>query len=127
MTMAWSWIGAHAFLLGVLARVTGRYPREGLYPVDRTGRPDLRYYTAPLAHYVGMYEAYLAGLRATGGRRSARARRAQGRRLFALRVHAVWGLIARGQGAADYARGLLRHAEADAREDGAAILDALGQ
>jgi hypothetical protein len=57
------WIVAHAWLLGVLARVVGRRPRETLYPVDRTGRPDLRYYTAPLAHYVGMYEAYLAGLR----------------------------------------------------------------
>lgn len=119
--MAWSWIGAHAFLLHALARVTGRQPREALYPVDRTGRPDLRYYTAPLAHYVGMYEAYLKGLRAAG------ARRADGPRLFALRVHAVWGLIARGQGAADYARGLLEHAETDAREDGAAILAALGQ
>lgn len=119
--MARSWIGAHAFLLHALARVTGRQPREVLYPVDRSGRPDLRYYTAPLAHYVGMYEAYLAGLRAAGTRRAA------GRRLFALRVHAVWGLIAQGAAAADYARGLLRHAEADAREDGAAILAALGQ
>lgn len=114
------WIGAHAFLLGALARLSGG-PREALYPVDASGRPDLRYYTAPLAHYVDMYEAYLAGLRAAG------ARRRDGRRLFALRVHAVWGLIARGAAAAQYARGLRQHAEADAREDGAAILAAIGE
>ncbi|HWI25140.1 MAG TPA: hypothetical protein VNS59_09485, partial [Lysobacter sp.] len=68
------------------------------------------YYTAPLAHYVAMYEAYLDGLR-----------------LFALRVHAVWGLIAQGAASADFARALLRHEEADAREDGAAILVELGR
>ena len=28
--------------------------------------PDLRYNTAPLAHYVGTYEVYLAGLRGAG-------------------------------------------------------------
>jgi len=117
--MTLSWIGAHACLLHALARLTGG-PREALYPVDRSGRPDLRYYTAPLAHYIGMYEAYLAGLRA-GNRR-----RVDGRRLYALRVHAVWGLIAQGAAAADFARTLLRHDDADAREDGAAILAAVG-
>ena len=120
--MARLWIFAHAWLLDVLARVVGRQPRETLYPVDRTGRPDLRYYTAPLAHYVGMYEAYLAGLRGAG------ARQCEGRRLFELRVHAVWGLIARGTAAVEYAQRLLQHDdEADAREDGAAILAAVGQ
>ena len=115
-----AWIRAHAVLLHAFARFTGRM-RESLYPVDRSGRPDLRYYTAPLAHYVAMYEAWLDGLR------PASQRRADGQRLFALRVHATWGLIARGTEAMDYARGLLRHEEADAREDGAAILAALGE
>jgi hypothetical protein len=118
--MASSWIAVHAALLHALARITGR-SREALYPVDRSGKPDLRYYTAPLAHYVAMYEAYLDGLRAGGGRR------VDGRRLFALRVHAVWGLVAQGAASADFARALLRHEEADAREDGAAILVELGR
>ena len=118
--MALSWIGAHRFLLHAFAPLTG-LQREALYPVDRSGRPDLRYYTAPLAHYVAMYEAYLDGLRAGGGRR------VDGRRLFALRVHAVWGLVAQGAASADFARALLRHEEADAREDGAAILVELGR
>jgi len=115
-----AWIRVHLVLLHTLARMTGRL-RESLYPVDRSGRPDLRYYTAPLTHYVAMYEAWLEGLRPVSDRR------ADGHRLFALRVHATWGLIARGTAAMDYARGLLRHEEADAREDGAAILAALGQ
>lgn len=119
MNMAPSWIVAHAWLLSVLARVIGRQPREALYPVDRTGRPDLRYYTAPLAHYTGMYDAYLMGLRRADTRQS------EGRRLFELRVHAMWGLIARGTAAVDYAQSLLQHDEADAREDGAAILAAV--
>ena len=114
------WTRLHAVLLHALARLKGG-PREALYPVDPAGRPDLRYYTAPLAHYVGMYEAYLDARRKGGERLR------DGRRLFALRVHAVWGLVARGTAAMDYARGLLRHDEADAREDGAAILAALGE
>jgi hypothetical protein len=119
--MARWWIFAHAWLLGVLARVVGRQSRETLYPVDRTGRPDLRYYTAPLAHYVGMYEDYLTGLRGAGTPQCA------GRRLFELRVHAMWGLIAKGTAAVDYALRLLQHDEADAREDGAAILAAVSE
>lgn len=115
-----AWIRMHAVLLNALARLTGRM-RETLYPVDRSGRPDLRYYTSPLVHYIAMYEAWLNGLR------EASDWRADGHRLFALRVHATWGLIARGTDAMDYARGLLRHDEADAREDGAAILAALGE
>ena len=106
----------------MLARVVGRQPREALYPVDRTGRPDLRYYTAPLAHYIDMYEAYLTELR------EADTRRCGCRRLFELRVLAVWGRIARGSAAVDYAQRLLQHDdEADAREDGAAILAAVRQ
>lgn len=115
------WICVHSWLLSLLARVAGRHPRETLYPVDRAGRPDLRYYTAPMPHYISMYEAYLAGLR------KADTRQREGRRLFDLRVHAVWGLIARGTAAMDYAQQLLQHDEADAREDGAAILAALAQ
>jgi hypothetical protein len=121
MNMSRSWIFAHACLLGVLAHVIGRQPREALYPVDRAGRPDLRYYMAPLAHYVEMYEPYLTGVRINGARQS------DGRRLFELRVHAVWGLIARGPDAMDYAQTLLRHKDAEAREDGAAILAAVSQ
>ena len=45
--------------------------------------------------------------------------------MWTLRTHAQWGLIAKGPAAAGYAAALLRHAEASAREDGAAILGAL--
>jgi len=115
--MALGWIRLHAWMLCALARLAGVRPTESLYPVDRTGRPDLRYYTASLAHYVAMHEAFLAGIAA--------GKRTGGKRLFALRVHATWGLIAQGEAARAYARSLLAHASADAREDGAGILAAL--
>ena len=86
-----AWIRVHLVLLHTLARMTGRL-RESLYPVDRSGRPDLRYYTAPSTHYVAMYEAWLEGLRPVSDRR------ADGHRLFALRVHATWADRARHGG-----------------------------
>jgi len=55
-------------------------------------------------------------------------RRGEGRQLLELRAHTVWGLIARGTASVDYAQTLLQHDyEADAREDGAAILAAVRQ
>ena len=111
------WIGAHVWLLDALARLTFNPMKEAWYPVDRSGQPDLHYYRDPVARYVRMYEAYLAGLRDG---------RARGRRLWSQRTHATWGLIANGALAMEYATSLLRHPEASAREDGAAILGALG-
>ncbi|QSX78073.1 HEAT repeat domain-containing protein [Agrilutibacter solisilvae] len=111
-----SWIDVHRWMLVMLARLTFNPVKEAWYPVDRSGRPDLRYYRDDLAHYVRLYEMYLDALRE---------RRSQGRRLWTLRTHAQWGLIAKGPAAAGYAAALLRHAEASAREDGAAILGAL--
>lgn len=115
--MADGWIRAHAWLLRALARLVRVRPAESLYPVDRQGRPDLRYYTAPLAHYVAMYDAFLAGQRAGA--------RVDGKRLFALRVHGMWGLVAHGEAARRHAQSLLAHPSADAREDAEGILATL--
>lgn len=112
-----TWIDAHVWLLGALARVTFHPVKEAWYPNDRSGQPDLRYYRDPVTRYVRLYEAYLAGLRHG---------RPRARRSWLLRTHALWGLIASGAPAAAYAASLLRHPEASAREDGAAILGALG-
>lgn len=67
-----------------------------------------------------MYEGFLGGLH--GGRGA----RLSAKRSFALRSHALWGLIAKGAPSAQFAVTLLQRPEAEAREDGAAILGALG-
>ncbi|HET7293010.1 MAG TPA: hypothetical protein VFM88_11330 [Vicinamibacteria bacterium] len=57
-------------------------------------------------------------------------RRGAGREIelaFRRRVHATWGLIAKGLAAVPQAVGMLKRPEAEAREDGAAILAALGR
>jgi HEAT repeat protein len=46
---------------------------------------------------------------------------------FKRRVHAMWGLIAKGVEAIPYALTLLRRPEAEAREDAAAILETVGK
>ena len=46
---------------------------------------------------------------------------------FSRRVHAVWGLIAKGAEAAPYALSLLQRSEPEAREDGASLLAELGK
>ena len=46
---------------------------------------------------------------------------------FKRRVHAQWGLIAKGAEAAPYALSLLQRSEPEAREDGASILGELGK
>lgn len=118
--MATSWVSVHARLLGILARVIGQRPRETLYPVDRTGRPDLRYYTDSMNYYSSMHEQYIAGLQRPRRRQAAN-------RSFRQGVHSTWGLIAKGEEAVPYAMGLLRHAVPEAREDGAAILAEIGK
>lgn len=68
-----------------------------------------------------MYEGFLGGLH--GGRGA----RLSAKRSFALRSHALWGLIAKGAPSVQFAVTLLQRPEAEAREDGAAILGALGE
>jgi hypothetical protein len=106
----------HGALLHALACVIAERPRESLYPVERSGRPDLRYYTAPLARYIAMYQASLAPTRGGWG---------QAKRQHALRLHGQWGMIACGAEARPYAQSLLAHADAEVREDAAAILAAI--
>jgi hypothetical protein len=95
--------------------------KEASYPVDARGRPDLRYYVDSLEYYIRMYEQYLGTLRGEKG---------PGYEIelsFSRRVNALWGLIAKGASAANYALALLKRSEPEAREDGAAILAAIGK
>lgn len=95
--------------------------KEDNYPVDARGRPDLRCYTDLLEYYIQMYEQHLGALQGKKG---------VGYEIelaFTRRVHAMWGLIAKGAAAAPYALSLLRHSEPEAREDGPAILAELGK
>jgi hypothetical protein len=96
--------------------------KEDKYPVDKQGRPDLRCYTDSLAYYCNMYEQCLDTLEG----------RKQGigyepNLAFKRRVHAMWGLIAKGVEAIPYALTLLGRPEAEAREDAAAILEMVGK
>jgi HEAT repeat protein len=46
---------------------------------------------------------------------------------FSRRVHGQWGLIGKGAAAVPYALSLLKRSQAEAREDGAAILAEVGK
>jgi len=94
--------------------------KEQDYPVDENGKPDLTFYTDPLEHYIELYNRYLETLSGRTGPGY------EQELAFARRVHAVWGLIAKGDAALPEAVKMLRHTERDAREDGAAILAELG-
>ncbi len=103
-------------------------------PFDASGKPDLRYFTKSLEHYIEVYEggwkdreasskykwsgepddpnlAVIKDLVEKGNRK---------------RVHATWGLIAKGAEAVPYALTMLKSPDSDIREDGAGILEALG-
>jgi HEAT repeat protein len=82
---------------------------------------DLSEYTEPVEHYVEMYEQYLAALK----KRSMT--EAEADLAWSRRVHANYGLIARGAAAIPYALRMLSNKEPDAREDSAGILAELGQ
>lgn len=83
------------------------------------GRPHLPEYAESLAYYQAMYGAFLAsGAQRLSKRDSDPAWR--------QRVHATYGLIARGAESIPYALRLLRDANPDAREDAATILLEVG-
>lgn len=95
--------------------------KEDAYPVDARGRPDLAFYSDPLEHYLLLYEQHLGALAG---------RKGPGHEIdlaFRRRVHATWGLIAKGPAAVPHALAMLKRREPEAREDGAAILAALGR
>lgn len=100
--------------------------KEDKYPVDKRGasrgRPDLRCYTDSLAYYSKMYEQFLDTLE---GRKQGIGYEPD--LAFKRRVHAMWGLIAKGVEAIAYALTLLGRPEAEAREDAAAILETVGK
>ena len=103
---------------------SGPHLKEESYPEDKNGprgKPDLSYYRDSLEYYKQMYEQSLDSLE---GRRTGVGYEVELQ--FKRRVHAQWGLIAKGAEAAPYALSLLKRSEPEAREDGAAILAELG-
>ena len=95
--------------------------KEQEYPIDERGRPDLAFYTDPIEHYLDLYEQHLKALADKPGPGS------ETDLAFERRAHAVWGLIAKGRPAVPHALAMLERPEPEAREDGAAILAALGE
>lgn len=94
--------------------------REDRYPLDLRGAPDLRNYTDSLDYYKAMYEQHLLALQEKQVDSAARL-------AYRKRVHATWGIIAKGLEGVPYALSLLKHTIPEAREDGAAILSRLGK
>jgi HEAT repeat protein len=85
-------------------------------PTDSSGRPDSSYLTHSAQHYAAMHEAALGSTAHD-----------EARMAFNQRVIATWGLIARGAEAVPYALAMLKSANPEAREDGAAILAEIGR
>src|SRR5262245_37184843 len=96
--------------------------KEDNIPVDHRGQPDLSRYTDSVEYYVDLHEKFLASLRGEWPWVTQETSLP-----WSSRVHAIWGLIAKGSAAVPYALKLLAHAEPDAREDGAEILGAVGK
>jgi hypothetical protein len=94
--------------------------KEDNYPRDKSGKPDLSYYTDSLEYYVEMYEQFLHEF--LGPRLPPE----QLRLALKRRANGQWGLIAKGPAAIPYALKLLKHGEPEAREDGAGILEWIG-
>ena len=96
--------------------------KEDNYPVDKQGRPDVRRYADSLSYYCNMYQQFLDTIE---GRKHGPGYEPD--LAFKRRVHATWGLIAKGAAAIPYALTLLGRPEAEAREDAAAILEEVGK
>jgi hypothetical protein len=104
-------------------------------PVDASGKPDLCYFTKPLEHYIQVYEGAWKDHESAGKLRWSGEpddpNLATIKKLvdikFRKRVHATWGLIAKGSDAIPYALTMLNSAISDIREDGAGILGAVGR
>jgi hypothetical protein len=87
--------------------------------IDARGKPDLSRYTKPLAHYINLYEASMA--------RIPEAEFSEGRAnlAFRQRVHATWGLRAKGAEAIPFLLTLVGRKNSDAREDASFLLGEL--
>jgi hypothetical protein len=92
---------------------------EDNIPIDAKGKPELSRYTKPLAHYISLYEASMA--------RIPEAELSSERANFAFRqrVHATWGLMAKGTEAIPYLLTLVSRKNSDAREDASFLLGEL--
>ena len=75
--------------------------KEDRIPTDRMGRPDLAHYTEPVDYYERMFDAYLDSFNRA-------LTRDESTLAWKRRVHAEWGLIAKGAGSVPYALRLLR-------------------
>lgn len=95
--------------------------KEDRIPRDTNGRPDLTRYTNSVDYYVDMYRQYLEAVGGPSGSRY------DAQLEFRRRVHAAWGLIAKGAEAVPHALAMLRSKDANACEDGAAILAEIGK
>ena len=93
--------------------------KEDSIPFVERGRPDPRHYTESVAYYQRMYDEFLASSARTLTRRETNL-------AWRQRVHATYGLLARGIESMPYALQLLRHEHEDAREDAATILADIG-
>lgn len=96
--------------------------KEESIPVDKKGQPDLSRYTDSVEYYAELYEKFIASLHGSWPWVTQETSLP-----WSSRVHATWGLVAKGSAAVPYALKLLGRPEPDAREDAAAILGAVGK
>ena len=92
--------------------------KENSYPVDERGKPNLSYYSDPPEYYAEMHAQAM---------RDARDRTTDSAQAFGRRVHACWGLIAKGPDGVAIALDMLRSSDSEAREDAAGILAEVGR
>jgi hypothetical protein len=95
--------------------------KEDRILTNKNGRPDLARYTDSVDYYVAIYQQYLEAVNGASGRDD------DAHLAFRRRVHATWRLIAKGVMAVPHVVAMLRSKDADAREDGAAILAEIGR
>lgn len=105
------------------APVLGRYRTEALKtPMTPERIPDPKFMTKPAAYYAEMHRTAVALYDRTPA-----PAKGDALLIYACQVHAQWGLIYSGEKAVPYALEMLKSSVPEAREDGAAILGAVGK
>lgn len=92
---------------------------EDNIPIDARGKPNLSRYTKPLDHYISLYEASLTRIP------EAEFSEEQANLAFRQRVHATWGLRAKGAEAIPFLLTLVGRKNSNAREDASFLLGEL--
>jgi hypothetical protein len=92
---------------------------EDNMPIDAHGKPDLSRYTKPLAYYIGLYEASMTRIP------EAEFSEERANLSFRQRVHATWGLRAKGAEGIPFLLTLVGRKNSDAREDASFLLGEL--